>query len=65
MCMGFHVGWFLYIIFGLTGYDLFPNFWIGLIPLSAASSGVSYFLISIVSDYGLKIHHYYNDDGTN
>ncbi len=55
-CMGFHVGWFMFILFWLGGIQLFPSFTIGLFVFACVSSFVSYFGSMIIDDDGLRIN---------
>jgi hypothetical protein len=62
MCLGLPIGVLVFIVFWFCGIRLFPNLYIGAFLYGCVSSGTSYFLISLVSDFGLKIHHFYTDD---
>lgn len=57
MCMGFWVGFLVYILFDLSNVTLFNNFIIGLFLFSSISSGTSYVMSILFDDYGFKINN--------
>ena len=59
MCIGFWVGILLFLINGYTELFTFDYNLINLILLGSLSSGVSYFLIMLIGDNGIR-HGYYN-----
>lgn len=55
MCTGFWIGIILYYLFGMSG-KLDVNFWsFEFLLYGFASSGVSYVMVSLFNDEGLKI----------
>ena len=54
MCVGFHVGWFLWLIKPLTNLYHFDNSILTAFLLACLSSGTSYLLDKTVSDNGIK-----------
>ncbi len=55
MCLGFHSGWVMFLLFWNSGVFLFPNIIIGAAVMSFISSGTSYVLDKVVSDNGVEI----------
>jgi hypothetical protein len=56
MCIGFHVGWVVYLLSFLTDFIFLGNFnLIALFFLSCISSGTSYVLCNIFTDEGISI----------
>ena len=55
MCVGFHVGWILWLFSGNTELFSFDYSIITAFMLSCLSSGTSYILNMVVGDCGLKI----------
>ncbi len=60
MCMGFWVGVFLWGINHFTELFIFEYNLINPLLLGSLSSGTSYFLYSIIGDYGLRFEHMSN-----
>ena len=55
LCMGFHVGWFLFAINKWTELFTFEYSLANLFILSWLSSGTSYVLTMLVSDNGIQL----------
>lgn len=55
MCMGFHVGWLVFLLFWISGVYLFPSIFIGLFIFGSISSGTSYVLERVFGDHGVNI----------
>ena len=54
MCVGFHIGWFLWAINGFTELFTFEYSLINAFVLSCVSSGTSYVLSMIFGDEGIN-----------
>jgi hypothetical protein len=54
MCMGFHVGWIIYILFYYSNFFSSLDF-INLFIFSCISSGTSYLMSNLVDDEGIRI----------
>jgi hypothetical protein len=61
MCVGWWIGFLFYFLFHFVSRPLFWLPW-GMFLLACASSALSYAAISLIDDFGLKIHHFYTDD---
>lgn len=55
MCQGFWIGLATFLGFWICDVKLFPNPYLGAFLFGCLSSGTSYFLCSIIDDYGIKI----------
>lgn len=55
MCLSFHVGWVLYVVFLYSGIMLFPNIVFGMFLFGCLSSAANHFIFSIYDDNGIKI----------
>jgi hypothetical protein len=55
MCIGFHVGWFLYLLFWLFDVLLFPNVYAGMFVFGCIGSATSYALCSVFDGNGISI----------
>lgn len=55
MCLGFHVGWLIFLVFWNTDIYLFPTFGPGALLFSFVSSGTTYVLDRLISDDGIQI----------
>jgi hypothetical protein len=55
MCIGFHVGWFLWLLNGFTELFTFDYSLVTAFVLSCASSGASYVMNMVFGDEGLNI----------
>jgi hypothetical protein len=56
MCTGFHVGYFMFMLFWYSGIHLFPHFYIGAFVYAAISSFCSYILDKCFSDEGIVLN---------
>lgn len=56
MCIGFHVGYLMFMLFWYSGIHLFPNFYIGTIVYASISSFCSYILDKSWGDEGIVIN---------
>ena len=56
MCVGFHIGWFLWAINGFTELFTFEYSLINAFVLSCVSSGTSYVLSMIFGDEGVNFN---------
>ena len=56
LCVGFHVGWFLFLLSPYTNLFNFDYTLATAICLSCLSAGTSYFISMIVSDTGLNLN---------
>jgi hypothetical protein len=56
MCLGFHVGYIMYMLFWYAGIHLFPHFYIGAFVYALISSLFSYILDKSFSDEGIAIN---------
>jgi len=56
MCLGFHVGYLMFMLFWCAGIHLFPNFYIGTFVYALISSFCSYILDKSCSDEGIVIN---------
>lgn len=54
-CVGFHVGWFLFLINGATELFSFDYNLINFFVLAWLSSGTSYLLSQVVADFGFRL----------
>lgn len=54
MCIGFHVGYIVYVLFYFSGISLFPNLWIGIFIFASISSATSCFLCNLITDEGIN-----------
>lgn len=54
-CVGFHVGWFLFLINGQTELFNFDYSMVNFFILGWLSSGTSYLLSMLVADYGFRM----------
>jgi len=55
MCMGFHCGWFIFLLFHISGVTLWNNVAIGMFMFGCISSGTSYLIDKLVDDNGLSV----------
>ena len=55
LCVGFHSGWIIFLLFWFSNIKLFSNIYIGCFLFGCLSSGTSNFLCSIYNDGGIKI----------
>lgn len=55
MCVGFHVGYVMFLLFWHHGVTLFPHMLVGSLVFSLVSSFTSYILDKLVSDEGLNV----------
>lgn len=59
MCMGFHVGWFLYLVFIISGSPLMSGgiitHFIGMFMYGCISSVCSYITNMLIDDNGINI----------
>ena len=56
MCMGFHVGYIMFMFFWYAGVHLFPHFYIGCLIYAIVSSLCSYILDKSFSDEGIVLN---------
>jgi len=56
MCLGFHVGYLMFMLFWCAGVHLFPHFYIGTMVYASISSLCSYILDKTWSDEGIAIN---------
>jgi hypothetical protein len=56
MCVGFHVGYLMFMFFWHAGVHLFPSFYIGAFVYALISSLCSYILDKSFSDEGIAIN---------
>lgn len=56
MCVGFHVGYFMYMLFWYGGVQLFPDFYVGAFVYALVSSVCSYILDKSFSDEGILLN---------
>lgn len=56
MCLGFHVGYIMYMLFWYAGIHLFPHFYIGAFVYALTSSLCSYVLDKSFSDEGIVLN---------
>jgi hypothetical protein len=56
MCLGFHVGYVMYMFFWYAGIHLFPHFYIGAFVYALISSLCSYILDKTFSDEGIVLN---------
>ena len=61
MCVGFHIGWFLWAINGFTELFTFEYSLINAFVLSCVSSGTSYVLSMIFGDEGINFKIWGNE----
>ena len=54
MCLGFHVGWIVSLLFLIDNKIIFNNIFIGLFLAGGISSGTSYALINLFGDDGIN-----------
>ena len=54
MCMGFHVGWFVALIMKLSNLASVNANFIDVFMLACLSSGTSYVLCSLFTDFGIN-----------
>jgi len=57
MCMGFHVGWFLWAINGYTELFTFDYSIATAFLLACISSGTTYMLSMVINDFGIRIEN--------
>ena len=55
MCMGFHVGWAVFLMIWQSGYQMWNNIYLGCLLYGSLSAGTSYFLSMLVDDHGLNL----------
>jgi hypothetical protein len=55
MCVGFHVGYILFVLFWIAGVSIFSNFYIGALVFAFISSYTSYVCDKVLSDEGIMI----------
>ena len=58
MCMGFHVGWFLWAINGYTELFTFDYSIATAFLLACISSGTTYMLSMAINDFGIRIENW-------
>ena len=56
MCIGFHVGYLMFVLFWYSDVCLFPNFYIGMLVFSLISSLCSYILDKSFNDEGIVLN---------
>lgn len=56
MCVGFHVGYIMFMLFWFSNIFLFQNFYIGLFVFGCLSSFTSYVLDKTFSDNGFLLN---------
>lgn len=56
MCLGFHVGYIMFMLFWYGGVHLFPHFYIGAFVYATISSFCSYILDKSFNDEGIAIN---------
>jgi hypothetical protein len=56
MCIGFHVGYLMFVLFWYSDVCLFPNFYIGIFVFSLISSLCSYILDKSFNDEGIMLN---------
>jgi len=54
MCMGFHVGYAVFLVFWFNGFELWPEIYTGCFLYGCLSSGTSYMLSMLIGDSGLQ-----------
>ena len=55
MCMGFHVGWFIYLLSCISKLFIIEFSLIYMFLMACLSSGTSYILDKIIDDEGLRL----------
>lgn len=55
MCIGFHAGWFLFLLFRFAGIRLFPNICFGMFVFGCIGSAVSFALIFTFTEEGISV----------
>lgn len=55
-CIGFHVGWIMFLAFWYSGIRLFPNIYLGLPLYGFLSSFTSNFFVNLFDDEGIRIN---------
>ena len=63
MCVGFHVGWFLWAINKYTELFTFDYSIATAFLLACISSGTSYMLSMIINDFGIRIENWGDKGG--
>ncbi len=56
LCMGFHVGWIVFLAIWQSGYQMWSDIYLGCFLYGCLSAGTSYFLSMLLDDYGLNTH---------
>lgn len=56
MCIGFHVGYLMFMAFWYGGVHMFPDFYVGAFVYAAVSSYTSYILDKMFSDEGIVLN---------
>ena len=56
MCVGFHIGYLMFMAFWYAGVHLFPHFYIGTMIYASISSFCSYILDKCFSDEGIVLN---------
>ena len=62
LCMGFHVGWFLWALSGFTSLFTFDYNAMTGFALACLSSGTSYVFNMVFGDKGVKYERFISDD---
>ena len=55
MCVGFHVGWFIYLLSCISKLFIIEFSLIDMFLMACLSSGTSYILDKIIDDEGLRL----------
>jgi len=55
LCMGFHVGWVVFLMFWCSGVQMWNNIYLGCFLCGCLSSGTTYILSMLIDDYGVNV----------
>ncbi len=55
MCMGFHSGWIMFLLFWAGNLRMWSSIELGVVIMGFLSSSTSYILDKVVSDSGIQI----------
>mgnify|MGYP003978781175 FL=1 len=55
LCMGFHVGWVVFLMFWYSGLQMWNNIYLGCFLYGCLSSGTTYILSMLIDDYGVNV----------
>ena len=55
MCMGFHVGYTIFLTFWFNDFHLWPDIYTGCFLYGCLSSGTSYMLSMLIGDSGWQV----------